>query len=62
MAGGCRAGEASRDGDGDEKGGGACGRDACGGIGGGTWVHAIILVCTMLKDSQPSDSIDQPMP
>ena len=52
MAGGCRAGEASRDGDGDEKGGGACGRDACSGIGGGTWVHAIILVCTMLKDSQ----------
>ena len=37
----------SRDGDGDEKGGEACGRDACGGIGGGTWVHAIMA---MLKD------------
>jgi len=32
----------SRDGDGDEKGGEACGRDACGGIGGGTCVHAIM--------------------
>ena len=52
----------SRDGDGDEKGGEACGRDACGGIGGGTWVHAIMANVEgplYLAVSQPTgDRID----